>query len=174
MKWYKNVAQLRIDLAAIMNDVEYGFEDSTGAGDGEPHESVRPENKYLSEFLAASYMKALSKGKDEGQSAYNTLGQRAEPSFLKDGENCYVLQSIYRPGLVYFNAPVKRRYYLRDSADGVAVVTVISEGSEEEPITSCCPIECKCRASERTYQREILIRSVILLGVVTLLMAFFC
>jgi uncharacterized protein YeaC (DUF1315 family) len=40
------------------------------------------------------------------------------------------LDSIYRPGLVYSNKPNEKRYYLRDSADGVAIMRRTAEERE--------------------------------------------
>lgn len=66
------------------------------------------------------------------------------------------MDSIYRPGLVYSNKPNEKRYYLRDSADGVAIMRRTGgEGDEDEDdFLFPVPVECKCRANERTYQRE--------------------
>ena len=109
----------------------------------------------------------LKKGSDEGQSAYNTLGHRAEPTYLSqfykfylipiinnvgssDSGDSFAMQTIYRPGLVYN----RKRFYLRDSADGVALMTKLEDGCDEALPHCCIPIECKCRASQRTFQRE--------------------
>lgn len=164
IKWYKSNAMIRTSLAKILDEINYGIvDDDVDATDG----GIEPENKYLAEFLASSYMKRLPKGDDEGFSKYTAHGQRMESSLLRkfyhislqDGvlASNASIDAIYRPGLVYSttrNENNFKRYYLRTSADGVAIEAWDID-DEDEATLWVVPIECKSRCVPRTYHREI-------------------
>ena len=104
------------------------------------------------------FMSRLKAGSDEGMARYAAKGHQAEPAFISEyfeameslHENqmsalgvCKV-DAIYWPGLVYN----KMMYSLRDSSDGVAIIT----SDNYQPYAA--PIEVKSRCSVNTCKQE--------------------
>lgn len=168
IKWTRNVAAVRAELARVLDRIEYGIVDES---DDEADSGFGGENKYIVEFLRSAYMKPLKQGSDEGRSKYTTHGQRVEGKFLEvffelsndvssgvmwmEGVDSSI-EAVYIPGLVCNDnrAANKRRIYLRDSADGVAIERDLDADPDEGNVYRAIPIEIKSRCVLRTFHRE--------------------
>jgi hypothetical protein len=160
MKWTTgNLEELKKRLAQLINISEYDGLDGD-ADDDNDQRTLPHQTTYHSEFLSQMFMSRLKAGSDEGMARYAAKGHQAEPAFISEyfeameslhkNQINYLggckVDAIYRPGLVYN----KMMYSLRDSSDGVAIITSIDD--KYKPYAA--PIEVKSRCSVNTCKQE--------------------